>query len=190
MVLKKVIDAVGKIQVGREKDVYLSLLRSIIGQQLSIKAAQTIWKRFLELFPDEYPYPDKVIAIKTERLRGAGLSAQKAGYLRNIAAFALEDKLRQQHLESMSDEELINHLTQIKGVGRWTAEMVLMFTLGRQDVFPVDDLGIVQGIQKLYGIRTRTKKGLVKKMFAISDQWRPYRTLGCMYIWRSRDLKL
>src|SRR5690606_35491475 len=120
----------------------LSLLQAIVDQQLSVKAAATIWKRFISLFGDGYPHPEVLLALSPQTLRSVGLSGQKTGYLKNIASFSLEKTLDYRKLRAMDDETLINYLTQIKGVGRWTAEMILMFTLTRPDVFPIDDLGI------------------------------------------------
>jgi DNA-3-methyladenine glycosylase II len=188
-VLRKVITSVGPVTLQRKQDLYLALMRAIVGQQLSVKAAGTIWARFLALFPDSYPTPSLVLAMDAERFRGAGLSYQKAGYLKNIALFSIEKTLDYRQLRKLDDEALIDYLVQIKGVGRWTVEMILMFSLGRKDVFPKGDLGIVNGIRELYRIRSRDKKQLLRQLDRLAEQWRPYRTLACMYIWRSRDAK-
>lgn len=184
--LKKVIDTHGIIDHKMDTDLYGSLLGSIVSQQLSVKAADTIWKRFVALFPDEDPKPELVIKMEVEKLRGVGLSYQKAGYIQNIARFALQEGLDYKKLKKLSDDKLIEHLTQIKGVGKWTVQMILMFTLGREDVFPEDDLGIQTAIKRLYGISSE-KKELKADMHKIAAKWSPYRTIACKYLWRHKD---
>ncbi len=186
--LKKVIQQVGVIKTKRRGDLFTSLLRAIVGQQLSVKAAETIWLRFISLFGKAELTPKAILKISDDRLRSVGLSYQKAGYLKNIARFAIEKSLDYQHLKKKDDEELIEYLVEIKGVGRWTVEMLLMFELNRPDVFPKDDLGIQVGIKKLYGLSSE-KKSLLFEMESIAENWRPYRTLACKYIWRYKDLK-
>jgi DNA-3-methyladenine glycosylase II len=141
-VMKHIIKSTGKLTVHRSNDVYFSMLRSVASQQLSTKAADTIFNRFLNLFPDGYPHPEIVGKMKLEILRSVGLSYSKGQYLKNIAEFSVTNGLEYRKLNKMSDDDLIEYLTQIKGVGRWTAEMILMFTMNRPDVLPVDDLGI------------------------------------------------
>lgn len=188
--LKKVIDHVGVLKSSRSQDLYLSLMKAIVSQQLSVKAAATIWGRFLGLFKDGYPDPKVLLKMKDEKLRGAGLSYQKAGYLKNIAQFSIDETLDYKKLRSKTDEELIDYLVQIKGVGRWTVEMLLMFSLNRHDVFPKDDLGIQNGIKSLYNLDVKSKKELYAEMERIAESWRPYRTLACRYIWRHKDMKV
>jgi DNA-3-methyladenine glycosylase II len=168
--------------------IYFDLLESIVSQQLSVKASNTIFNRFLQLFPDQYPHPEHLIQLSAEQLRAVGLSGQKAGYLQNVAKFALENDLETKDWSGMSEEDIIAFLTQIKGVGRWTVEMLLMFSLGRTDILPVDDLGIQQGIKRLYELE-ETGKELKKRMFEIAEPWRPYRTYACRYLWRFKDQK-
>ena len=167
-------------------DLFLDLLEAITSQQLSGKAATTIFERFLDLFPSRQPTPRRVLALKPEKLRTAGLSRQKAGYLHNVAAFALRHDLSRAALRHLNDDEIIALLTQIKGVGRWTAEMLLMFPLDRPDVFPVDDLGIQLAIKNLYSLRGDGRR-LHKRMTAIAENWRPHRSLACKYLWRWRS---
>lgn len=188
-ILAKVIDQVGKIQAQRSKDLYTSLMNAIVSQQLSIKAAATIWERFLCLFDDGYPDAQVVLKLKDETLRSVGLSYQKAGYIKNIARFSLENTLECKHLKNKTDEELIEYLVQIKGVGRWTVEMILMFNLNRPDVLPKDDLGIQNGISRLYKLQPSNKRELFQQMETVAEKWKPYRTLACMYIWRYKDGK-
>ncbi|GEO04581.1 DNA-3-methyladenine glycosylase [Adhaeribacter aerolatus] len=168
------------------EDIYLSLLSSIISQQLSTKVARVIKSRFLALFPENYPDPALVLAQPDGVLRSVGLSFQKLGYIRNVAAFAQAGNLQFPIISTLDDEALIKHLTQIKGVGRWTAEMILMFTLVRPDVFPVDDLGIQNAMKKHYNL-SQTGKTLQTEMIKIAEAWRPYRTLASRYLWQSLD---
>lgn len=167
-------------------DPYMDLLQSIVSQQLSVKAADTIFQRLLALFPRRYPSPDRLAAMSDDALRAAGVSRQKAGYLRNVAVFARGGGLRLARLRAMTDDEVIAHLTAIKGVGRWTVEMLLMFTLGRPDVFPVDDVGIQAAMIRLYGLRVRGR-ALRVRMEKIAAAWRPHRTAACQFLWQWRD---
>ena len=166
--------------------VYYDLLESIVSQQLSVKAATTIFNRFLNLFPDQYPHPEQLVALSTEQLRAVGLSNQKAGYLKNVAQYAIEYNFEHADWGAMTDDEIINLLSKIKGVGKWTVQMVLMFTLGRLDIFPVDDLGIQQGIMLLFDFKEEGKP-LKAKMEDLSQPWKPYRTIACRYLWRYKD---
>ena len=184
--LRIVIEQVVMPEFMPSRRIYYDLLESIVSQQLSVKAADVIFKRFLNLFPDQYPHPDQVLAIEFDQLRGVGLSSQKAAYLRNVAQFSLEHDLENHAWDRMSEAEIIQFLTQIKGVGKWTVEMLLMFTLGRLDIFPVDDLGIQQGMRRLFLIE-ETGKQLKNRMIELAEPWRPYRTIACRYLWRYKD---
>jgi len=181
----------GQEQVILEKRnyVHLHICASIISQQLSTKVAAVIYARFLQLFKKKNPSPKDIILIPFDQLRRIGLSNAKANYVLNVCNFFIENKLTDARLHKMEDEELIDFLTQIKGVGRWTAEMILMFTLAREDVFAVDDLGIQQAICKLYGLDPANKKELKKQMLTISQKWSPYRTYACRYLWGWKDAK-
>lgn len=165
-------------------DVYLDLLNSIVSQQLSTKVAKVIWNRFLDLFPDAYPHANQVLAFDISKLRSVGLSNSKANYIQNVALFSQEKAMDFDHLNKFSDEEIIAELTQIKGVGKWTVQMILMFSMDRPNVFPVDDLGIQTNMKKWYGIDLE-KKELKIKLLQISEQWAPYKTLASKYIWQS-----
>jgi DNA-3-methyladenine glycosylase II len=167
-------------------NIYQDLLGSIISQQLSVKAAATIESRFLNLYPNQDPQPHLVLASHTEQLRGVGLSYQKAGYIKNIAAYWIENKEDMRDWLTMSDDDIITELTRIKGVGKWTVQMILMFRLNRLDVFPIDDLGIRQGMIKMYNV-TETGKDLMKKLHELAEPWRPYRSVACRYVWRWKD---
>lgn len=168
------------------EDIYFNLIRAITYQQLSGKAAATIHGRFLNLFTDAYPFPEELLGLDLPTLRSAGLSRQKATYIQNVAEFFQRENLIGKDLADMEDESVIQYLTQIKGVGRWTVEMLLMFTLNRPDVLPLDDLGIQQAIQLLYGFEEKGK-ALKKRMLEIAEPWRPYRTYASMYLWRWKD---
>jgi DNA-3-methyladenine glycosylase II len=166
----------------KDKDLYFRLMRAIAGQQLSTKAAATIWQRFISLFPGEYPQAQAVLGMDAERMRGAGLSYQKASYMKNIARFSLENDLSFEYLNTLTDDEAVEYLCAIKGVGRWSAEMLLMFSMGRKNVFPADDLGIINAMKKLYRLRS-TGKALRLRCIRISKQWHPYRSHACFYLW-------
>jgi DNA-3-methyladenine glycosylase II len=174
------------ISLSRRRDVPLYLCYSILGQQLSTKVAATIRKRFLNLYQGK-PSPELILATSHETLRSIGLSGAKANYMHNVARFTLESDLDHKLLGKMNNEEVIEYLTRIKGVGRWTAEMLLMFTLGREDVFAVDDLGIQQAMIKIYKLRKDDKKKLREEMLRISAGWSPYRTYACLHLWHHKD---
>lgn len=169
-----------------DTDVYRSLLRSIVGQQLSVKAADTIWRRFETMF-EGYAEPHLLQAISTDELRTVGLSKQKAWYLKNIAEHHLVKPISMERFAPMSDEEVIADLCSIKGVGRWTAEMILMFSLARPDVFPVGDLGIRNGMEALFGKIEGTTSEISKRLSALANPWRPYRTAACRVLWNWKD---
>lgn len=168
-------------------DVYIVLMRSVVEQQLSLKAAATIWNRFLAMI-DGYPSPEIILDLDIEKMRACGLSYQKAGYLKNIAEYALHGNLNDAYIQNLDDKEAILHLTKIKGVGRWTAEMILMFSLGRPDIFPVDDLVIRQAMISLYGV-TSEKRKLITDLESIAEAWRPYRSYACFALWEWKDKK-
>lgn len=170
----------------RGGDPYLDLLHAVMSQQISAKAADAIIARFMDLFPDKHPAPERLADMTDETLRTAGVSRQKAGYLRNIAAFALEYGLDRKVLVGMTDEEAIRHLSCIKGVGRWTVEMLLIFTLNRPNVLPVDDLGIQNAMVRLYRLRSKGSK-LRERMKILARPWQPYRSIACRYLWMSGD---
>ena len=168
--------------------VYLRLCSSIISQQLSTKVAKVIYGRFIDLFNGKEPSPKQILAIPFETLKSIGLSFAKTNYIQNVCTFFLENKLSDSKLSKLSNEEIIELLTQIKGVGKWTVEMILMFTLGREDVFAVDDLGIQQAITKLYSLDALDKKKMKLDMVEISKKWSPYRTYACRYLWKWKDI--
>jgi len=170
--------------------VYVALLESIVSQQISAKAAEAIFTRFRALFPDNYPEATALLGKTTDELRSAGLSFQKIKYLQSVAEFSLTNSLDRAQLDAMTDEEVIQYLLPIKGVGRWTVEMLLMFVLDRPDVFPIDDLVIRQRMLLAYPEQTTglTGKALYKVLHEIADTWRPYRTTASRYLWRWKPI--
>jgi DNA-3-methyladenine glycosylase II len=169
---------------GRPEDAYGALLRSIVGQQLSTKAARTIYTRVCALFDDCVPSPAQLLAADPDALRGAGLSRAKVAYLRDLAEHVEDGRLELDRLDELEDEEIVAELTAVKGLGRWTAEMFLMFHLGRPDVLPVGDLGIRRAVERAYGL---AQLPAAPELERIAEPWRPQRTLACLYLWRSLD---
>lgn len=185
--LKKIIALQEPYVLVSRKNVYLHLCSSIMSQQLSTKVAAVIYNRFLNLYKNKKPGLQQIIDTSVESLRSIGLSNAKARYIQNVCRFFLAEKITDATLHKMSNEELIKYLSQIKGVGQWTVEMILMFTLGREDVFALDDLGIQQSIAKLYQLDATDKKTLKEKMLKLSANWSPYRTYACRYLWGWKD---
>jgi DNA-3-methyladenine glycosylase II len=171
------------------ENIPLTLIGSIMSQQLSTKVAKVIHQRFLALYPGEEPTPQQILITPLTTLRSIGLSNAKAAYVHNVAKFWIENEITDKKLLAMSNDEIIKLLMQIKGVGRWTVEMLLMFTLGREDVFALDDFGIQQAMIKVYKLDLPDKKQLREKMTKISAKWSPYRTYACLYLWRWKDSK-
>lgn len=186
-VLANVIDTVGKCTlVPRMEGTHFDyVVRSIVYQQLSGKAAATIHGRFLDLLDKKKPAPAQILKIEEPALRKAGLSGQKARYIRSVAEQTHSGQLAIEMLHELNDEEIIAALTQVKGIGVWTVQMFLMFRLGRPDVLPVGDLGIQKGVQRAYGLRKLPKPERVQK---IGKKWAPYRTVGSWYMWRLLDV--
>ena len=167
----------------RQRHDHLSaLVGAIVSQQLSTKAAATIFGRFVALFPGGQIHPEKIHALDDAALRGVGLSGQKVGYLRDLCARLADGRLDLDELDSLGDELVIERLTSVKGFGRWTAEMFLMFRLHRPDVLPAGDLGIVNAIQRLYGLRKRPD---AKKIQKLGEAWKPYRSVASWYLWQT-----
>ncbi|GAB3635828.1 DNA-3-methyladenine glycosylase [Hymenobacter arcticus] len=182
-----IANAAGPVRPAAHEDLYLALLRAIVSQQISTKAAAAIWRRFTALFrPDGYPEPREVLRMSEDELREAGLSRQKAGYLQAIAEYQERGLLDYEHLSQLESEAFTTHLTAIKGVGRWTAQMLQMFALDQPDVFSEGDLGIQNAMRKLYGLE-ETGRALQKRMLVLAEPWRPYRSLACKYLWRTLD---
>jgi DNA-3-methyladenine glycosylase II len=165
-------------------DPFSALVRTITSQQISTKAAATIHGRLVGLMPEGIATPDALASLTDDQLRTAGLSRQKSAYLRDLALKVTSGELPIASLDALPDEDVIQAIVKVKGLGRWSAEMFLMFRLRRPDVLPVDDLGIVVAIQRLYKLRARPKPDRIRK---IGEAWRPYRTVACWYLWRSLE---
>ncbi len=170
--------------------IYEDLLEAIIYQQISIRAAKTVHNRFLTLFDGIVPEPDVLASAPVETLRSAGMSGVKAQYLLNVAEYYVQNNLSDDLLMVMPEEEFIRQLVQIRGVGRWTVEMILIFSLGRPDVFPVSDLGIQQAIESLYSIEELAGKALQGRLTSVAEQWRPYRTYAMLYLWSWKRVQM
>lgn len=190
--LGRVIGLVGPPAIRRdEPEPFQALVRAIVYQQLSGKAAGTIHRRFLALFGAEddarFPEPHVVLALDDETLRGVGLSRQKMASIRDLAAHMAEGRIDSERIVGMDDEAIISELTRVRGIGRWTAEMYLIFNLGRPDVLPVNDLGINRAIMSIYGLERIPSPEQVR---AIGAPWRPWASIACWYLWRSTDIVL
>lgn len=185
--LKTIIDLQQPHTLVTKKQVWLHLCASIMSQQLSTKVADVIYNRFLNLFPKRKPTLQLVIDMPFETLRSIGLSNAKTNYVKNVCEFFIKENVADSKLYKMENDDIIKYLTQIKGVGQWTVEMILMFTLGREDVLALDDLGIQQSMIKLYKIKAANKKELKEKMLKHSAKWSPYRTYACRYLWGWKD---
>lgn len=184
--LAKLLVQQDAFKLKKRTPIHLYLCNSIMSQQLSTKVADVIRKRFLKIYSGK-PTAQKILDTPYDILRAIGLSGAKVGYIQNVARFALEHGLDHKVLGKMTNEELIEHITRIKGVGRWTAEMLLMFTLAREDVFAVDDLGIQNAMIRVYKLDRSDKKKLKEDMMRISAKWSPYRTYACLHLWRHKD---
>jgi DNA-3-methyladenine glycosylase II len=185
--LSKLIAQQETFTLKSHKNICLRLCASIMSQQLSTKVAKVIYHRFLELYSGNEPTPEQIVVTPLETLRGIGLSNAKAQYVLNVAQFAIDHNLDDKRLKKMRNEDIIELLTQIKGVGRWTVEMLLMFTLGREDVFAVDDYGIQVAMKKIYKLDDSSKKELREKMLKLSEKWSPFRTYACLHLWHYKD---
>jgi DNA-3-methyladenine glycosylase II len=165
---------------------FMALAEAIASQQLSVKAADTIFGRFCALFaPDNIPDPHRLLQLEDEVIRGAGFSRSKVVFLRDLASHVTEKRLELDRLHELEDQHVLTQLTAVKGIGVWTAEIYLMFRLQRPDIFPADDLGLVKAAQKVYGLRQRPTR---KKLLKMAEAWRPYRSVAAWYLWRSLSL--
>ena len=184
-VLGAVIKAIGPcLMAERQRSDHLTaLVMAIVSQQLSTRAAATIFNRFVALFPEGSVFDHRAIAALDDvTLRKVGLSGQKVGYLRDLCARIGDGRLDLSALDALDDQEVIERLVEVKGFGVWTAQMFLMFRLHRPDVLPVGDLGIVKAVQRLYGLRTKPEP---KRLLKLGETWRPYRSIACWYLWQS-----
>jgi DNA-3-methyladenine glycosylase II len=185
--LAKAMKIAGPVVLEKRENVFLWLVRSVAGQQLSTKAAASIFNKFMLLLGKKKPTPKNIASLAIEDLRAVGFSYSKAGYIHNIAAFWIAEKITDEKFNTLSDGDIIKLLTQIKGVGNWTVEMLLMFTLARPNIFAVDDLGIQQGMQRLYKWPEMPLKELKQKMLVKAKSYSPFSTYACVLIWRWKD---
>ncbi|HCK22819.1 MAG TPA: DNA-3-methyladenine glycosylase 2 family protein [Bacteroidetes bacterium] len=184
--LGQVVRAIGPLELTINREPWLYLTYSIMSQQLSTAVARTLRQR-LDAMLGAHPTPAAIAAIPFDTLKSIGLSHAKTTYIKSVADFAMQQDMRFTTLQQMDDEGVIRYLIQINGVGRWTAEMLLMFSLGRPDVFASDDLGIRLAMQDLFSFRKASPADMRRKMTEKARHWSPYRTYACMYLWRWRD---
>ena len=179
-VLSEIINQFDDLELVSRDDLFYTLIRSIIGQQISVKAASTVWNRLCDKIGDIEP--ENILSVDIEELRSCGLSRRKAEYVVGISeSWPNYDSL---DWRMMSDEEIIEELIKLRGVGRWTAEMILIFTMLRPDVFPIGDIGMIRGIEKSYNSGKRMSR---EDLYSISEKWKPWRTVACCYMWRTVD---
>jgi DNA-3-methyladenine glycosylase II len=183
------VEAYGPLSVkrrrrGRPTDAYGTLVRAIVGQQLSTKAAASIFGRVQDLFGGEVPSPEQLIAVEPDALRGAGLSRAKVAYLRDLAERVEDGELDLDHLAELPDAQVIEQLTAVKGIGPWSADMFLIFQLGRPDVLAAGDLGIRRAAERAYALPEIPD---VETLTRMAEPWRPYRSLACLYLWTSLE---
>ena len=179
--LVKIINRIGNYQIKKRNNHFAVLVESIISQQLASAAAEAIFARFKKLYP-KFPTADHILNTKDAKLRSVGLSGMKIEYLKDLAQKIEDKKLKMRSLSKMSDDEIIEHLTQVKGIGRWTAEMFLIFSLGRLDVLPTGDLGLRKGVQMAFSLSELPKP---KEVEEIGMRWKPYRSVATWYLWKS-----
>lgn len=186
--LSGVIKRYGKCTISPHSDYYGELVGSIVSQQLSTKAAATIWQRVLNVFNGYVPTPEQLIKIDPQKLRECGVSYQKISYMRDLAEHIINGKLNLKHLSGLPDDELIEQLVAVKGIGEWSAHMFMIFSLGRLNVLPVGDLGIKKGVQNLYGLSELPDAKVIESI-AQKNKWAPYCSVASWYIWKSLDNK-
>ena len=180
--LEKIIKVVGKYSIKIRNDPFQSLIESIIYQQLAGKAANAIYNRFINYYDNKEITPARILNSSNDNLKKVGLSNRKIDYLKDLASHIYDGRINLEELPTMNDEEIINKLVNVKGIGRWTSEMFLIFSLGRQDVLPVTDLGVRKAIQKVYSLSELPKPNT---MMEIAEPWRPYRSIATWYLWKS-----
>jgi DNA-3-methyladenine glycosylase II len=187
-VLAKVIARYPICTIRPHKNYYQELVDSIISQQLSVKAAASIENRFRDMFGGQFPTPEQILTKNPDELRAIGFSYAKGNYVRDLAQHIIDGKVRFDHLDNLSNEEVITELTAVKGIGEWTAHMFLMFCMGRSDVLPVGDLGIRNGIRQLYGLDHAPSPDEIKTI-ADNNKWHPYESIASWYVWQSLNNK-
>jgi len=179
--LEKIIKIVGKYSINIRNDPFQSLVESIIYQQLAGKAANAIYNRFINYYNNKQITPTLILNSPNDNLKKVGLSNKKINYLKDLALHVYDGRINLEELPKMNDEEIINKLVNVKGIGRWTSEMFLIFSLGRQDILPVTDLGVRKAIQKIYSLSELPKPNI---MMEIAKPWRPYRSIATWYLWK------
>ena len=184
-VLAEIIDRIGPCLIKERKDHFKALCQSIVSQQISVAAARTVWGRFELLFVNHHPTPAQVLKLTDEQLKAAGISRQKNGYLKSLAQHFEDGSFPDKKLKSMTDEEIVSALIPVKGIGRWTVEMFLIFVLNRPDVWPVDDLGLRNQVVRRFKLRKMPDARKLRKM---AEPWRPYRSVATWYLWQSQKL--
>jgi len=184
-VMRALIDQVGPFRLRTERNRFQMLVRSILSQQISTKAARSIRLRVEAIVAPETPSAENLIRVEEDRLREAGVSPQKLSYLRDLCEHVLDDRLELRQIGRLSDERVVESLIRVKGIGRWTAQMFLIFSLGRLDVLPHGDVGIQNAVQQLYGLDSRPDRESIE---AIAEPWRPFSSVACWFCWRSLDV--
>lgn len=182
--LAAIISSVGRCDIRMRDGPFQSLAEAIIYQQLAGAAADAIYGRFLKIYRGRFPSPGRLIATNNVKLRAAGLSARKAEYLKDLARHIADGRIKPRLLHSMTDEQVVEQLVKVKGIGRWTAEMFLIFCLGRSDVLPVGDLGLRRAIQRTYSLRDLPPEQVMED---IARAWKPYRSIATWYLWKSLE---
>jgi len=182
--LSLIIKRIGRCELHAvaPRDAFEALCMSIASQQLSVKAAATIFGRFCDLFPKRKPTPEVVMTLTDDQIRAVGFSRPKVTFIKDLAAHVLDGRLDLKGLKRHADDEVMRQLVAVKGIGRWTAEIFLMFRLGRMDVFPADDLGLMNAVHRAYGLRKRPDARKLRKM---GEAWSPYRSVAAWYLWQS-----
>jgi len=183
-VMENLISRFGPLEFHKhQQDLFAEIADSIVSQQLSGKVAKIIYSRFEALFPDKKVDPKIILTIDDSKLRAIGASWAKVKYIKDLATKVLDGTIKLHLLNNMKDKEVVEHLAQVKGIGPWTAKMILMFSLGRPDVLPLNDLGIQKAFEQLYAVKRSNQKEMIK----IAAEWRPHRTIACRYLWKSLD---
>lgn len=185
--LRKILRSLDEVVLEQRSKIYLRLCGSIVSQQLSTKVAAVLYHRFLNLYGGKEPTITQILQTPQTSFHSIGFSKAKSAYVHHVCDFFAANRITDRKLAAMSDKEVITLLTQIKGVGRWTAEMILIFTLAREDVFPVDDLGIQNAMIQLYNLTETDKKKRKEKLLSIAEKWSPYRSYASLYLWNWKD---
>ena len=182
--LSVIIKRIGRCELHAvaPRDAFEALCMSIASQQLSVKAAATIFGRFCDLFPNRKPTPDRVMTLTDDQIRAVGFSRPKASFIKDLATRVIDGRIDLKGLKKHPDDEVMRQLVAVKGIGRWTAEIFLMFRLGRMDIFPADDLGLMNAVHRAYGMRKRPDPKKLRKM---GEAWSPYRSVAAWYLWQS-----